>query len=90
VANRPISFANQEPRIGGCVGWGLIQVNRTFPVSEQDANKESAQLADVSDELRRSLRLCHSLVDDYRLKLAANSNERDAANEDEEDQSGLG
>lgn len=59
-------------------------------MSEQQDNQESAQLADVSDELTRSLKLCHSLVDDYRLKLAANSNERETADEDEEDQSGLG
>ena len=59
-------------------------------MSEQHENKESAQLADVSDELTRSLKLCHSLVDDYRLKLAANSNDRDAANEAEGEQSGLG
>lgn len=59
-------------------------------MSEQHENKESAQLADVSDELTRSLKLCHSLVDDYRLKLAANSNDLDAANEAEGDQSGLG
>ena len=59
-------------------------------MSEQHDNKESAQLAEVSDELTRSLQLCHSLVDDYRLKLAANSNDLDTANEAEEGQPGLG
>lgn len=59
-------------------------------MSEQQDKRESAQLADVNDELMRSLKLCHSLVDDYRLKLAANSNDFEAANDSEEDESSLG
>jgi hypothetical protein len=68
---------------------GLIQVKRVFPVPELHDKQQSAQLSEVNDELRRGLRLCHSLVDDYRLKLAANSNNTDAAN-DERDESRLG
>lgn len=29
----------------------------------------------MNEALTRGLKLCHSLVDDYRLKLAANSND---------------
>jgi hypothetical protein len=56
-------------------------------VSEQQDNK-SAPLDDVSDELTRSLQACHSLVDDYRLKLAANSHDI-AANDGDASQAGI-
>lgn len=55
-------------------------------MSEQQNNK-SARLDDVSEELTRGLQACHSLVDDYRLKLAANSHDI-AANDGDEDQAG--
>lgn len=44
-------------------------------MSEHQDKQESAELDHVNEELTRSLKLCHSLVDDYRLKLAANSND---------------
>ena len=59
-------------------------------MSEQQDKQDSDQLAEVNDELTRSLKLCHSLVDDYRIKLAANFNDCDAANDGEEDESRLG
>ena len=59
-------------------------------MSEQQDKKESAQLAEVNDELTRSLKLCHSLLDDYRLKLAANLNDHQAANDSDEGESGVG
>ena len=59
-------------------------------MTEQRDNKESAQLADVSDELTRGLKLCHSLIDDYRLKLAANTNDLEPANDSQEGESGVG
>jgi hypothetical protein len=35
---------------------------------------------EISADLRRGLKMCHSVLDDFRLKLAANSNEADAGN----------
>jgi hypothetical protein len=58
-------------------------------VSEQHDNQETAQIERVSDDLTRALKLCHSLVDDYRSKLAANFNDMAPAN-DEDDDSRLG
>jgi hypothetical protein len=57
-------------------------------LSEQQDKQETAQLDDVSEELTRSLKLCHSLVDDYRLKLAANCD--DTQLPDAEDEERLG
>ena len=50
-------------------------------MSQQPDQEGSADLAEVNENLRRALKLCHSLVDDYRLKLAANSNEAEPAND---------
>ena len=47
-------------------------------MSNQQDKQAYAQLEQVSDQLRRSLRSCHDLVEDYRHKLAANSNESEA------------
>ena len=44
-------------------------------MSEPQDHQETAELDHVNEALTRGLKLCHSLVDDYRLKLAANSNE---------------
>lgn len=49
-----------------------------FFVSEQPDKQKSAEFDRASDDLSRGLRLCHSLVDDYRVKLAANSDPRPA------------
>jgi hypothetical protein len=57
-------------------------------VSELHDKRDNARLAEVSDKLSRSLKACHNLVDDYRLKLAANSHEI-AANDGDEYASGF-
>jgi hypothetical protein len=38
-------------------------------VSEQQDKTESAEIEQVSSQLERGLKLCHSLIDDYRSKL---------------------
>lgn len=53
-------------------------------MSEQQ-DKKTAQLDEVSDELTRGLLACHSIVDDYRMKLAAHSHDI-AANDGHEGQ----
>lgn len=46
---------------------------------DQGGSPEFApEISEVNENLTRALKLCHSLVDDYRLKLAANSNELDS------------
>jgi hypothetical protein len=52
-------------------------------VSEQQNRQEFAELEQVNAELTRSLKRCHTMVDDYRSKFA-NSNNPEAANEDGE------
>ena len=52
-------------------------------VSEQPEKQQSAELDEVSDNLTRGLKLCHSLVDDYRMKLAANPNLQAANDSDD-------
>lgn len=44
-------------------------------MSDQRDKQQTAYLERVNAILASSLRLCHVLVDDYRSKLAANSNE---------------
>jgi hypothetical protein len=54
-------------------------------VSEHQEKQETAQIEQVNDELTRGLKLCHSLIDDYRSKLAVNLNDFEeyrAANDD--------
>jgi hypothetical protein len=41
-----------------------------FFVSEQPENPKAAEFDWASGDLTRSLKLCHSLVEDYRVKLA--------------------
>jgi hypothetical protein len=50
---------------------------------DQTDNQEISQLSQVNSELRASLKRCRVLLDDCRSKLAANSNEPDAANEEQ-------
>ena len=57
-------------------------------MSEQHDKRDDARLNEVSGDLTRSLKACRSLVDDYRLKLAANANHV-AANDVDEDKSGF-
>lgn len=63
-------------------------------MSEQQDNPDNGYLDRVSEDLAMSLRRCHALVDDCRGKLAANSNEPNAANEldarEEEDDERVG
>lgn len=56
-------------------------------MSDQGDKQEIANLERVNDDLTRSLRLCHSILDDYRTKLAANSNDPAPANEQDQDRS---
>lgn len=54
-------------------------------MSEQQAKQDSQAIEEVSGQLQRSLKLCHSLIDDYRSKLGSNSNVGDVANDDDAD-----
>lgn len=54
-------------------------------MSEQDDGQETVEVEQVSRELNRGLKLCHSMVDDYRLKFTANLHEHKPANDDEAD-----
>jgi hypothetical protein len=62
-------------------------------VSEQQDQQEIAEMAQVNQELTRALRLCHSLVDDYRSKLTVGlkgSADFQPANDDNADDTRLG
>lgn len=59
-------------------------------MSQQPDQEGSPEFAEVNENLTRALRLCHSLVDDYRLKLAANSNEADASHDQRGAETDLG
>ncbi|HWJ37855.1 MAG TPA: hypothetical protein VNR86_03725 [Sphingomicrobium sp.] len=55
-------------------------------MSDQQNNHKIANFEQVNDELTRGLKLCHSLIDDYRTKLASRLNDNEengAANDDE-------
>lgn len=54
-------------------------------MSNRPDEQQPQSIDEVSAELRRGLRLCHSVVDDFRLKLAANSNDASPANDDEDE-----
>ena len=56
-------------------------------MSDQQNKQSPADFEEVNDELTRGLKLCHSLVDDYRSKLARrlNDNENGSAANDDED-----
>jgi len=57
-------------------------------VSEPQNQLETAELDQVNEALTRGLKLCHSVVDDYRLKLAANSNDLEVAEAEDEERLG--
>ena len=61
-------------------------------MSDQQDTEEIARLTKVNAQLSRSLERCRELVNDCRSKLAANSNEPMAFDndDDEEDESDLG
>ena len=64
----------------------LTYVKRVSSVSEQQGKQDSQEIEEVSGQLRRSLKLCHSLIDDYRSKLAVNPkiDNLNVANDDEQ------
>lgn len=53
-------------------------------MSDSQDRPESSYFDQVNDDLSSSLRRCRALVDDCRLKLAANSNDPEAANDESE------
>ena len=57
-------------------------------MSDQQDNKERAELRRVNAELKLSLTRCRFMLDECRAKLAANSNEREAAEEDKDSRRG--
>ena len=62
-------------------------------MAEQQDKQQTAEIEQVNHQLTRGLKLCHSLIDDYRTKLAFNLNnagEFEPANDDEADRSELG
>lgn len=61
-----------------------------FLVSEQDDGQDTVEVEQVHRELTRGLKLCHSMVDDYRLKFAADLSPAEPANDDDEADSILG
>ena len=57
-------------------------------MSEHHDNEQAAQLERVNANLTRSFRLCHSMIDDYRARLATThepANDDEAAVENEDD-----
>ena len=54
-------------------------------MSEQDNGQETVEVEEVHRELNRGLKLCHSMVDDYRLKFAADLTPVQRANDDDTD-----
>jgi hypothetical protein len=55
-------------------------------VSDQQDSEETAQLRRVNADLTRSLKRCRVLLDDCRAKLAANSNEPTAFDNDDSEE----
>ncbi|MGE5563411.1 MAG: hypothetical protein ACM3ZV_08880 [Bacillota bacterium] len=53
-------------------------------MSEQQDKQQRAEIEQVNEELTRALRLCHSVVEDYRSKLAANLTQS-PANDDQDE-----
>jgi hypothetical protein len=51
-------------------------------VSEQDDRHQTVEVEQVHRELTRGLKLCHSMVDDYRLKFTADLTPVEPANDD--------
>ena len=55
-------------------------------MSDQQDSEETAQLRRVNADLTRSLKRCRVLLDDCRAKLAANSNEPMAFDNDDSEE----
>jgi hypothetical protein len=55
-------------------------------MSDQQDNEEIAQLRQVNADLTRSLKRCRVILDDCRAKLAANSNDPTAFDNDDDEQ----
>jgi hypothetical protein len=55
-------------------------------VSDQQDSEETAQLRRINADLMRSLKRCRVLLDDCRAKLAANSNEPMAFDNDDSEE----
>jgi hypothetical protein len=55
-------------------------------VSEQPDKKDPVEIEQVNAELKRSLKLCHSVVDELRMKLAANADQAQPANDVDNDE----
>lgn len=52
-------------------------------MTEEQDPRGRQQLETVSNELARSLERCHTIIDHYRARIAANSERRQAANDDD-------
>ena len=59
-------------------------------MSEQDDRREAVEVEQIHRELTRGLKLCHSMVDDYRLKFTAELTPAEPANDDDDADSILG
>jgi hypothetical protein len=59
-------------------------------VSEQDDRHQTVEVEQVHRELTRGLKLCHSMVDDYRLKFTADLTPVEPAHDDDDADSILG
>lgn len=57
-------------------------------MSTQPDNQDSDYFDRVNEDLARSLRRCHALVDDCRDKLAANSNESEEDSDSDDERVG--
>jgi hypothetical protein len=55
-------------------------------VSDQQDSEETAQLRRINADLMRSLKRCRVLLDECRAKLAANSNEPTAFDNDDSEE----
>jgi hypothetical protein len=54
-------------------------------VSDQEDAQAAVEVEQVHRELSRGLKLCHSMVDDYRLKFTADLTPVEPANDDDAD-----
>lgn len=82
-----------ETAVGTSPSRPRLRQNRVkgrFLVSEQDDGQDTVEVEQVHRELTRGLKLCHSMVDDYRLKFAADLSPAEPANDDDEADSILG
>jgi hypothetical protein len=61
-----------------------------FRVSEQPDKEQPVEIENLSADLKRGLSLCHSVLDEFRLKMAANSHETQPANDVDADEASHG